>query len=148
MSQVLGLIPDDGYTEAGVLNEVRGIHPRVSIRWRPLTIEELCDYFRAAEKLKDIQLRRFIAGYLSSHLKEWDLKDGKGEPVPIDSAHLLRLKEPLFQRLWRIITTDAAPDEEPDKPGAEKDDDLQDVLKAAEEGRTVAEVRQERQRKN
>jgi hypothetical protein len=148
MSQVLGMIPDDGYTETGVIREVVGLYPRLQFRFRPMLIEELVDYFQASEKLKGMQLRRLAVNYLITHVKEWDLQNAKSEVAPIDQATLLRLKEPLFRRLFAIVSTDTPADESPNQTEDDALANVDDVLTAAQSGKTVAEVREARERKN
>lgn len=148
MSQVLGLIPDDGYTETGVIRELPGLYPRLQFRFRPMLIEELVDYFRGSEKLQGMQLRRLAANYLISHVKEWDLQNAKGEVAAIDLPTLLRLKDPLFRRLFAIVSTDTAPDEAPAQTEEDALANIDDILRASRDGRTVGEVREARERKN
>lgn len=146
MSDVLGLI-EDGYTESGVLLGVPGLYPRLAFRFRPMLIQERMEYGQAAEKAGPMTLRKLVASYLAKKLQSWDLKDAKGETVPLTTDNLLKLKARLFDRLFSVVSTDQPPDLEPDK-AADDDGDVADVSKAAETGRTVAEVREERQRKN
>jgi hypothetical protein len=148
MSEVLGFIPDDGYTEAGVIVAVPGLYPRIEIEFRPMLMQERADYFKGAEQLQGGNLRRFAAGYLKKHLVKWDLRNRKREAVPITVETVMKLKERLFNRLFAIVSTDEAPDIEPDKLPEARDEDAADILRAAETGRTLAEVKEERERKN
>jgi hypothetical protein len=147
MSEVLGYIAD-GYTEEAILHAVPRLFPQVCFSYRPMQTEECTDFRKASEKLVGMELRRLAAGYLSSHLKSWDVKDAKGAIVKIDSASLLRLKEGLFNRLFAVVMTTEAPDDRPSASEEEKQADFADVLKAAETDQTVAQVREAREVKN
>lgn len=147
-SNVLGFIPDDGYTEPFLVLGVPGLYPRVEGRFRPMLIEQLVDYWRVSEKLKELEVRKMVAGYLAAHVKEWDLKDAKGHTVPITPANMLRVKHGLFRRLFAIVSTEEAPDLQPGKPVEDRDEDLDAAIEAAQSGRTIQEVREARQRGN
>jgi hypothetical protein len=148
MSEVLAFIPDDGYSESGVLFAVPGLYPSVRLEWRPMTQEVRAEYYKASEKLQDFPLRRLAAGYLAKHLKSWDLKNRKGEALPVNQTNALRVKEKLFNRMFRVVLNEEPPDLEPDRAEEDKDADVADALRAAETGRTVGEVREERERGN
>jgi hypothetical protein len=141
-------IINDGYNETAVIHEVPRLYPAVKFAFRPMLISQRQDYFKGAEKLTGLPLRRFVAGYLVAHLVSWDVQDAKGQPVPITVDNVLRLKEKLFTRLFGIVNTDEASDETPDETPAEKDQDALDAIKAAETGRTLQDVREKRERGN
>lgn len=139
---------NDGYTETAVLHEVPGLYPRVEFTFRPMLIEQRVFYYKVAQKLEGVQLRRLIAGHLAQQLVEWDVKDRKGNVVPITVDNVMRLKSRFFDRLFAVVSTEEAPDESPDRDAAEADLALADARKAAETGRTIQELREERERKN
>ncbi len=143
----LGFI-NDGYTETAVIVEVRGLYPRVQFRFRPMLIEERVEYFRAAEKMTGLQLRRYVARWLAKKMQDWDLKDQKGNVVPIAEDAMLKVKSRLFDRLFQIISTEEPPDESPDRTAEEQDGEIKDLLESLDKGRPVTEVREERERKN
>lgn len=144
----LGYIPNDGYTELAVIHEVKGLHPRVQFSFRPMLQAELVDYHKIIDKLQGMELRKLIANHLASKVKSWDLKDHKGETVALTVDNFLRVKEVLFFKLFKVVATDVAPDESPDKDDAEVQAELQDAIKAAEQGKTVAEIREARHKGN
>lgn len=147
MSDVLGHI-GDGYEESGVITGIPGLYPTIFIRWRPMLIEERATYLKTAERLSGVQLRQLAASRMERHLTEWDVKDAGDHVVPITVASLMRLKERLFNRLFSIISNEEPPDIITDQDDDEAQATVADLARAAEEGRGVAEVREERQRKN
>ncbi|MBI1914546.1 MAG: hypothetical protein HYS12_07385 [Planctomycetes bacterium] len=110
MSDVLGVIPDDGYSERGRVNGIPGLYPPVVLRWRPMLVSELSEFWQRAEALKGPQLRQLMAAQVAGKLKEWDLQgprkaDGsEGDVLPITKEQVLRLKPGLFDRLFAIIS--------------------------------------------
>jgi hypothetical protein len=138
----------DGYTERAFLAELPGIHGRVEFGYRPLLQEEIVAYETASKGRQGMQLREFVAGLLAAKLKSWDLRDGKGQVVAITAPHLLRLKERLFLRLWAVVSGQEAPDGTLDRDDDETRAAAEDLLEAARRDRSVAEVREERLRKN
>ena len=144
----LAIIPNDGYTERAVLHEVPHLHPRVEFRFRPMLVAEVADYWQQAEGLKGAQLRRLVAAHLANKVKEWDVKDDRGEAVPVTAANVMLLKDHLFKRLFGVVSGQEPPDAAPDRSPEEARADFEDVLKAAESGRSVREVREEREAKN
>ncbi len=137
----------DGYTERAWLNELAGVYGRVEFSYRPMLQEEIVAYAQSSKAKTGMDLRQFVAALLSHKLKEWDLRDGKGVVVPITAGNLLRVKERLFMRLWDVVSGDAAPDGVLDRDDAESAAAAQDLLTAAQTGRPVSEVREERQKK-
>lgn len=145
---VLGYIPDDGYTETAVLRGLLGVYPRVEFTYRPLTIEEIVNYESAAEKFAGMQLRRLAARCITSHVKRWDLEDYKKEPLPIADEVVMKLKEPLFNRLFNVITGRQPPDESPGQTELAQSVSLDDALASLDSGRPLQSVREDRERKN
>ena len=154
MSEVLGVIPDDGYTERGRLNGVPGLYPPVVFRWRPMLVNELSEFWQRSEGLKGVQLRQLMAAHVAGKLKEWDLRgprqaDGsEGDVLAITKEQVLRLKPVLFDKLFAIVSGTQAPDALLDRSPEEEAADLDDALKAAETGRPLAAIREERLRGN
>ena len=148
MSALLAYLPDDGYTERAALDAVTHVHPRVEFTYRPMLVEEAGDYYRAAQLAQGAALRRLMASYLARHLKSWDVKGVDGNVLALDHKTLLRLKPRLFNRLFLVVSGDDAPDARPGQSAEDAEAEADDARKAAEHGRTVAEVREERLRKN
>lgn len=148
MSEILGIIPNDGYTESGTVAAMPGIYPAVRLTWRPMLIEELVAYHKAADRASPLQLRQVVGKLLADHIVSWDLKGGKGETVLVSTANMLRLKDPLFNRLFGVVSTQEAPDSLPDDDDEELNARAGDLLKAAQTDQPAAQVREDRERKN
>lgn len=138
----------DGYTERAFLAEQPGLYARVEFSYRPLLIEQILAFADASRPLKGMQVRQLVAGLLAAQLKGWDVRDSRGEVVAVTPANLLRLKEPLFMRLWAVVSCDGPPDGTVEADDGEAKAAAEDLLEGARSGRPVAEVREERHRKN
>lgn len=148
MSEPLGVVPNDGWTEHGVIKGVANLYPRIELSYRPFTVLELAEYGRVSEALRPEERARLMAGHLAGKIKSWDLRGPKDDPWARTAEGMLALKDPLFFRLWALVTMQSPPDELLDQSAADREGALQDAIKAAEAGRTIAEVREERLRKN
>lgn len=109
---------DDGYTEQGLIVAAEGLYPAVRFLFRPMLVTELAQYSTRVSQATDEAVRREVARWLSLKLVEWDVRDGQDREVPIRPvgldplANLLRLKPPLFVKLWKIICCDLPSDHE------------------------------------
>lgn len=148
MSDVLGVIDGDGYTERGTLAGVPHLYPAVTFRWRPMLVLELADYYEKAAALKGQQLRRLVAALLAGKVREWDLKGEGGKVLPINSASMLSLKPQLFDRLFNVVSGTEPPDALLGKSEAEDQAAFEDTLKALETGQSPQALREERDVKN
>lgn len=144
---VLGII-SDGYTERAWLAGVPHLYPRVEFSYRPFLQEQLVAYQLQADKLTGLQLRQFAAGLLAAAVVEWDLKDGRGNVVPIDAAAMLRLKDRLFQRLLMVVSTLEPPDGSIDPDARDLQVQAAALLESVRSGRPVAACVEEAHRKN
>ena len=146
----LGYIPaDDGFTERGWVERVPGLYPRVELSWRPMCMEELAAYANLYEKLQGMKRRELVAGLMAGKIRSWDLRNPvAGKTVEINEAELLRVKEQLFFRLWGVVTGDKPADGLLDRHSAETSEDCQALVEAAKTGRSLAEVKEARARKN
>ena len=150
----LGQIPNDGYTEHGYIAEVPRLHPALRFAFRPMTLAERALYIKAVGQFrKDDEIRTYMAGEIKRHLPgqpPWDLRNDKGELVPLTVDELLKLKPRLFDSLFMIVSGEAAPDADPEAPrsASEKDQDALDLEESIKTGRSVAQIREERDLKN
>jgi hypothetical protein len=148
---ILGQIRD-GYNERGYIAEVPRLHPAVRFEFRPMTLAERGLYIKAIGTLKkDNELRTYMAGCIKEHLTgqpPWDLRNDKGEIVPLTVDELLRLKPRLFDRLFMIVSGEEAPDADPEAPPAELDQEALDIQEAVKTGKTIGQIREERDLKN
>jgi hypothetical protein len=148
MSAALGFVPaDDGYTEEARINERPGLHPALTFRFRRMTSEDFADFLQQASKLDERQITRLMGAHLAGRLKSWDLKGPDGQVFAITADNVRRLVRTLFVRLWSCVAGMEAPDALVQSE-QETAADLEDALAAAESGRPVALVREERLRKN
>ena len=140
-------ILNDGYTEKGIIKAVPRLHGELNFSFRPMSIEQFADYGRASDGVTGRRWRQVQAEVLARHLMSWSEIDA-GLPAPITAARILKLKPRLFVRLFDIVTGNDVPDEQPDQSEEDIGATAADLLKAAETGRSVREIREERERGN
>lgn len=144
----LGII-NDGYTENGYIAEHKRLYPAVRFTFRPMLIAELVEYGRAVDKLKGMEVRRYVAQLLKDKISSWDLVDAKGESVPVNVANFLKLKASLFDKLFGIVSVQIPSDDDPDAGNEEMDQRIKDALALADDDKkSLVEVREDRAVKN
>lgn len=104
---------DDGYTRAGFIAPVPMLHAGMRFVFRPARVEQRSRLNAAARRLPAHRYDRRVAAFAACQLVAWDVTDGRGHPVPISPAALLRLHPELFVRLTRIVLGWIAADEDP-----------------------------------
>lgn len=68
---------DDGYSEDGVIPEVKGLHPEVRFRFRPALLADKQRYWKGfADASPDEQAKR-TATLIASHVEGWNLTEGR-----------------------------------------------------------------------
>lgn len=86
----------DGYSEWFELKAEEGLYEAVHAEIRPMTSLEISRLSSVTDKLEGEQQRRRIAELLVPHIIEWDLKDEKGQTLPISAQTLLRLRQQVY----------------------------------------------------
>lgn len=137
---------NDGYTEAGIISPLRGIHTGLRIKWRPMTNEQKADFAEAAVQLKGRKWIQLQAAIIVRHLVEWNEKDGD-EIAPINAARVVQLKPRLFDHVFDIISG-SKPADEPEGSPEDLSAEAMDLLKAVETGNPASSIKEERLRGN
>lgn len=108
---------DDGFTLDGRLNAVERLYPALKFKYRPILITNRSAIFSAIAKCGDdsTKAEAIAARAIKAQLVEWDLKNRKGELVPLEVASILRLQPTLNQRLFSVCMGSSAPDADPDE---------------------------------
>lgn len=111
----LAFVPDDGYTESGYIAEVAGLCPEIRFEYRPTRQEEREHLTDRMRKLSPNTKAANKASYafLAGKLKSWNLTDADGNEVLITDGIVSQLKPFVFDRLFLIVTGQAAPDQDP-----------------------------------
>ena len=103
MSDLLCIIPqDDGFTEPLFVAEQTGVHGSLRGRFRPMTHPERQKVDQQVktqllEKSSQLQLAA-----VCRWVKEWNIRDAKGNDVPLDPGKVV-LRPALLDRLYLII---------------------------------------------
>jgi len=146
LSDVLSIIPDDGYTESAYIAAYPSIHGAHRIKYRPMTHSDRYVMGNALGTKSPGQASELIATKLTKHLKDWDVRAADGAKLPITPANAARLKPNLLERFYAIVSGRDGGDPDPtDKPDSDAmDAELQAIL----EGRPACEVQEEANVKN
>lgn len=121
-SQARAYIPD-GYTENGLIKEIKNVHETVRFQYRPVLPESvralMHNYFEKSAKAQG----EIVDQTLMRQLIEWDLQDHQGSPLPINTQNLKRIKKPLKDRLFNIVTCFDGSDDDVDGSQVELNDE-------------------------
>lgn len=147
MAGPLGFVPDDGYSERVWINASTCVYPRVEFEFRPMIQPELVNYDKHAAKLTGMALRSFVAGLIAAKIKTWDLKDAAGAVLPITEETCLKLKDPLFHRLFGVVSNQQGADGFVEQDAQEAEASAKDFVESVRTGRPVAEIAEARQKK-
>lgn len=94
----------DGYTEDCCIKALPNLHEEVHFKFRPVLPEAvralMHNYFEKTAK----QQGEIVEQTLLRQVIEWDLCDHEGEPVKLTVDNLRRIKKPLKDRLFNIVT--------------------------------------------
>jgi hypothetical protein len=140
----------DGALEDGYIKEFKTVHPGCSFKYKPMLLEQRAKMVSECGKIRDAaQAELLVASELSKRIKEWDLVDRDGNPVPIEGKTIAKLKFALFNRLAGIVLygTEGS-DDNPNKQTDERIIDAELAAISAVEDRPIGDVRQEATLKN
>lgn len=100
--QISGFI-DDGYTESASIAAEPGLWQEMRFTFRPMLADEYAAFSDFCGRNTDVKAKQEIARRLAEKVKDWDLVDSAGKPVPVTQQNLLRIKPVLLAKLWNIV---------------------------------------------
>lgn len=109
----------DGYTETAYFKAREKMYEALVFEFRPMTLTEQAEwqkeYDRIQKKEPDnpLAVRENVATWLARKLVNWDLTGPAGK-VEITRANVLKLKDDLFFRLWRVVSLQEVWDDLPE----------------------------------
>jgi hypothetical protein len=118
---------NDGYIKRGFIKAVPGLYPSVSFEFRPTTAAQAEIIFgQSRRETNDDRVTTFHSNVIKKHLVSWDVKDYKGNLVPIETDKIRSLHPSIFQKVFSIIvgstaTEDAAQDTVESRSDADMD---------------------------
>ena len=121
----------DGYTLDGFVSEVRGLHPALCFKYRPLTSQQRSVIQDSIGKAVASKAEEIKSKAIASSVVEWDLVTPDGESVPIELSHLLKCQPTLSDDLYLIVCGYKATDINPDWGKEERDQAADDELEKA-----------------
>ena len=94
----------DGYTEDGYISEFPNVHEAVRFKFRPALPEAVRVIMHRFDEKPAKQKGDNIDQTLMHHLVEWDLCDHEGNTLALAVENFRRIKKPLKDRLFNIVT--------------------------------------------
>lgn len=113
----------DGYTEAGYLRGVERLYEELRFTYRPATPEESAEFFDSCRNLKPREEVQQSAKFIRSKLVSWQLRDRKGDAVPLTPETVGHINRQLFYRLLAVIIGTEPCDADPNGGTDEKKGD-------------------------
>ena len=138
----------DGYTQPGYIQPVDRLHDALRFRFRPVLSAQRSALIESAEGATASAFDRQARELLTEKLVEWDLVDPAGQSVSISREAVDRIQPELFLKLYRIVLGYTPSDIDPLWPSEQQEQQAADVRAAETRGKTVGEVREERDEKN
>lgn len=137
----------DGLTERAYLAPIPRLTGELRFEYRPTSIEALHRFLDGLRGKSLVALGKSEAAAVAERVVSWSLLDSEGDDLPITAANLLALRPSLFRRLKDIVVygTEGG-DADPLEPHDAAIEAL--LADAAATGRSVAELREERDTKN
>lgn len=115
----------DGYTQSVYFREEPGIYGETRCTYRPLTITEQGNVQRELSQHPsdaDWDKRQWIAArWLVQKIVSWTIAKPTGEPVNHrEVSEVMRLRPPLFNRLWNCLNSLDGGDPDPEQDEYER----------------------------
>lgn len=129
----------DGYTESGFIAELKNIHEPVRFKFRPVLPEAVRTLMNGFwEKTAKAQ-GEIVDQTLMRQLVEWDLTDHEGSPLEISVSNLRRIKKPLKDHLFNIVTCFEGSDDDSQAPENDEEAalDFDELLSGESDGKVT-----------
>lgn len=91
---------EDGYTAQVGIPAVPGVHNGISIAWRPCLAADTCKVMDAKTDAAYIEA---VVSLVAEKLERWNLKDSKGNPVPITKANVGKVRRRLLDPIANAV---------------------------------------------
>jgi len=128
---------DDGYTKEAYVTKRHNMWPDVRISYRPLLPMQSIQFSKLLGRLagssrdsEDTREQTVQAEMLARQLVEWDVRNRKGDAVPIKPANILRLEPLLMMRMVGIVMGEEGGDVDPHRTPEETVNDYEGELNA------------------
>lgn len=93
---------DDGYALCTTIQESEGLHPALTVNFRPALADERFEHFAAKDVTGKAQLDR-VSRLIARYLESWDAVNRKGDAVPATAENIRRLHPALLSKLLDLV---------------------------------------------
>ena len=107
MSGAISDYLEDGYTVQAGIAPVEGVHNGIAIEWRPCLS---ADTSKVMDAKTDAAYIEAVVGLVAEKLVRWNLKNSKGETVPITKATVARVRRRLLDPIANAVVFGDLPD--------------------------------------
>lgn len=107
---------EDGMTYRGYVAPVDGMHDGLDFEYLPMLEVELKDWRKrmdAVANQTNDKAEQLLGQMLAKRIRSWDLRDSKGQVVPITGQTALRLHHTLMTHVTQIVQGTKASDPRP-----------------------------------
>jgi hypothetical protein len=132
----------------GYVAAVQNHYEACRFHYRPLLPEAVELIESGATPGRAAEYARLIAKALATQVVRWDEVDDAGQPVSITYDNVRRLLQPVFLKMWRIVSGLGASDADPLDSPREAADNAEVELAALLAGSTPAQVIADKLEKN
>lgn len=146
MSELLNIIPDDGYTLEAYISEAPGIHSAVRFTYRPMLHSQRYPIAVALSEKPPVEGSSLMARAVAQFVQTWNITGAKSGEFAVSADNAARLKPALLEHIYAIVSGRVASDTDPDKPKETGEEDA--ALQAIVEGKAVGVLREEADAKN
>lgn len=91
---------EDGYTAQVGIPAVPGVHNGISISWRPCLA---ADTSKVMDAKTDAAYIEAVVSLVAEKLERWNVKDRKGNPVPITKENVGRIRRRLLDPIANAV---------------------------------------------
>lgn len=144
----MGSLIHDGLTEKAYIGPFERLYGELYIEYRPTTSEQVNRFLDGIKNRNSLAaLGKAEVTAVFTKLVSWSLQDDEGNEIPLSVDNVARLQPVLLKRVTNIVIygTDGG-DQDPE---SQQDSELADIMaSAAETGRRISELREERDVKN
>ncbi len=145
-------IPSDGYTLEGFAEARDGMGEAVQFSYRPISADMQATFNASLALLQDTPNNpanfRKRADIIRSRLVSWDVKNDKGELLPLTTVEVRKLSSELFWKLFGIIFGTIPTDINPRWAEDQQEEEARLASQAAETGQQLGVVREAENEKN
>lgn len=93
---------DDGFSVSSTIPAKPGLHPALTVKYRPALADERFEHFTAKDVNGKAQLDR-VAKVIARYVESWDAVNRQGDVAPVSPETVRRLHPALLSALLDLV---------------------------------------------